>query len=115
MRREQDPSFPKSGHVNVLEIKLNSNLNAQSLEEMERNRMKVCEDFAKNLGMESCHYFRGCPRDKSGHAIIAMDHIVEHNKALVSMVTRHEPAVFNDTQKFQDTIKALSDVHYSKQ
>ena len=44
MRRED--------HVNVLEIQLNINLNAQKLEDLEETRKNVCLDFGMELYCE---------------------------------------------------------------
>ena len=45
-RRDQ---LPTGGFINVLEITLNINLNAQNLEELENSRKNACIEFGEEL------------------------------------------------------------------
>jgi len=103
MRRETDPSFPNSGEVNVLEIKLNGNLKAQSLAEMEKNRQSVLLHFVQNLNMETKQFLSRCPNH-----VIENESISDQEKKLLQRITKQDPTVFNDTQRFQNEIESLS-------
>jgi hypothetical protein len=108
MRRERDESH-QTGEYNVLEIHLNANLNAQSLDEMETNRKKVCHDYAKNLNLESKQLLAMCPKDCiTGQPAITVEDIARQGKMLEERVTKERADTFNDTTSFKQKIDSLS-------
>ena len=101
MRREVDGDKSR-GEVNVLEIQLNANINAQSLDDMEKNRQQICLDFAKNLNLEQRQLLSGCPRDHvSGEPVISQKELHDQNTALIHKIQARDASLFNDTTTFK--------------
>ena len=85
------------GLVNFLEIQLNSNLQASSLEDMEKSRQLVCLDFAKNLNLERKQFLSGCPTVSYSNPapVILQKEIEEQNDLLLKAITSKDPNYFN--------------------
>ena len=82
--------------LNVLEIKLNLNLNALTLEQLRESRKSIAVDFARGLLQESEELM-------SGNELISKEQVA----AKLLKIRDREPEHFNDIHNFREAINDL--------
>jgi Ca2+-binding EF-hand superfamily protein len=100
-RRDQ---LPTGGFINVLEITLNINLNAQNLEELENSRKNACIEFGEELLTE---IESSITESRVYRLPQHLDDIQRFRRKLLSKVESESPKHFNNPARFHDAIEEM--------